>query len=151
MSTIKEGGSFETFNDPRGNPLTSINRDGTISTLGIDFADGTKQTTAATGGGSSNVRATGNIMYTVTATDVSRGYATFPFTFSTPFADANYAVSGSDTGLNSGVDSVVAGYMFAGSVSKTASGFTAVVTYTALGTQMNIDDVIEFDIVAVHN
>jgi hypothetical protein len=50
MATIKEGGSFETFNDPRGNPLISINRDGTISTLGIDFADGTKQITATSSG-----------------------------------------------------------------------------------------------------
>jgi hypothetical protein len=49
MSTLKEGGSFETFNDVMGNPLISINRDGTISTLGIGFPDGTKQTTAASG------------------------------------------------------------------------------------------------------
>jgi hypothetical protein len=51
MPTIHEGGSFETFNDPGGNPLIAINRDGTVSTLGIDFADGTKQVTAATGSG----------------------------------------------------------------------------------------------------
>jgi hypothetical protein len=50
MATIKEGGSFETFNDVKGNPLISLNRDGTISNQGLTFADGTKQVTA---GGSS--------------------------------------------------------------------------------------------------
>ena len=51
MAILKEGGKFETFNDVKGNPLVSINRDGTVSAIGIDFADGTKQTTAASGGG----------------------------------------------------------------------------------------------------
>jgi hypothetical protein len=51
MSILKEGGSFETFNDVMGNPLISINRDGTINTLGVGFANGTKQTTAAGPGG----------------------------------------------------------------------------------------------------
>jgi hypothetical protein len=53
MATIHEGGAFETFNDVMGNPLISINRDGTISTQGnnvgvqgVTFADNTKQTTA---------------------------------------------------------------------------------------------------------
>jgi hypothetical protein len=50
MATIKEGGSFETFNDVKGNPLISLNRDGTILNQGLTFADGTKQVTA---GGSS--------------------------------------------------------------------------------------------------
>jgi hypothetical protein len=50
MPPIKEGGSFETFNDPQGNPLIALNRDGTILTRGIDFADGTKQSTGSSGG-----------------------------------------------------------------------------------------------------
>jgi hypothetical protein len=49
MATIKEGGSFETFNDVKGNPLIALNRDGTILTQGIDFADGSIQTTASSG------------------------------------------------------------------------------------------------------
>jgi hypothetical protein len=49
--SIKEGGAFNTFRDPNGNPLITLNRDGTILTAGIDFADGTVQTTAAGGGG----------------------------------------------------------------------------------------------------
>lgn len=57
MATIHEGGSFETFNDVMGNPLISINRDGTISSQGVSvatgggitFGDNTKQTTAAGG------------------------------------------------------------------------------------------------------
>jgi len=51
MATITEGGSFETFNDPRGNPLIALHRDGTILTQGLTFPDGTKQTTAPSGGG----------------------------------------------------------------------------------------------------
>ena len=56
MATLKEGGSFETFNDVMGNPLIAIKRDGTISTQGVSvaaagvtFSDNTKQTTAAGG------------------------------------------------------------------------------------------------------
>ncbi len=49
-ATIREGGSFQTWNDPNGNPLIALNRDGTISTEGIAFADGTTQTTASASG-----------------------------------------------------------------------------------------------------
>lgn len=49
--SVKEGGAFETFRDPNGNVLITLNRDGTVQTAGIDFADGTTQTTAAAGGG----------------------------------------------------------------------------------------------------
>ena len=35
MSIIQEGGSFQTFNDPQGNPLIALNRDGTITSKGI--------------------------------------------------------------------------------------------------------------------
>ena len=38
--------SFERWNDPRGTLLASINRDGTITTTGVYFLDGTEQTTA---------------------------------------------------------------------------------------------------------
>jgi hypothetical protein len=48
---IKEGGTFETFRDPNGNVLASINRDGSVLAQAIDFGDGTVQTTAAAGGG----------------------------------------------------------------------------------------------------
>ena len=49
--SIKEGGTFETFRDPNGNVLASINRDGSVLAQAIDFGDGTVQTTAAAGGG----------------------------------------------------------------------------------------------------
>jgi hypothetical protein len=52
MAVFKEGGSFETFNDVSGNPLIALNRDGTVTLVGIDFADGTTQKTASSGGGS---------------------------------------------------------------------------------------------------
>lgn len=38
---------FEKWNDPRGNPLISINRDGTLSTEGVNFSDGSKQVSAS--------------------------------------------------------------------------------------------------------
>jgi hypothetical protein len=44
--TILNGGSFVQWNDPVGNPLISINRNGTLSTEGINFPDGSKQITA---------------------------------------------------------------------------------------------------------
>ena len=52
MSDILEGTgnvppqAFVKWNDPIGNPLVSINRDGTITTQGITFSNGTEQTTA---------------------------------------------------------------------------------------------------------
>lgn len=42
----QEGGSFERFNDPIGNKLITLNRDGTINARGITFGDGTTQTSA---------------------------------------------------------------------------------------------------------
>ncbi len=42
--------TFETWNDPYGNRLISVNRDGTISAKGIAFPDGTYQATANSGG-----------------------------------------------------------------------------------------------------
>jgi hypothetical protein len=38
--------TFEQFNDPNGNKLIALNRDGTILTQGVTFADGTKQISA---------------------------------------------------------------------------------------------------------
>lgn len=70
MFTIQLGGSFERYNDPKGDALIALNRDGTISTYGIDFADGTKQTTA--GGGSSNIQSM-SLTYHVTSEDISAG------------------------------------------------------------------------------
>jgi hypothetical protein len=46
MATLIEGGSFETFNDPSGNSLIALKRDGTISTTGVSFPDGTSFATA---------------------------------------------------------------------------------------------------------
>jgi hypothetical protein len=43
---LKSGGTFETFRDVDGNLLSSINRDGTISVQGVDFADGSSMGTA---------------------------------------------------------------------------------------------------------
>lgn len=47
---LKSGGVFEKFTDADGNLLSSINRDGTFSVQGVDFADGTSMSTAASGG-----------------------------------------------------------------------------------------------------
>lgn len=44
--SIKEGGAFQSFRDPNGNLLIGLNRDGTIATAGIDFPDGTSQSSA---------------------------------------------------------------------------------------------------------
>ena len=55
MALIEEGSgnippqAFVKWNDPKGNPLVSINRDGTVSTQGVTFANGTTQTTAGSG------------------------------------------------------------------------------------------------------
>ena len=70
MATIHEGGSFETFNDVMGNPLIALNRDGTINTRGIDFSDGTQQTTAASGGGTALVASTKTTNYSFTSADL---------------------------------------------------------------------------------
>jgi hypothetical protein len=51
MATIHEGGSFETFNDVNGNALIALNRDGTVLTNGIEFSDGSTQSTAAPAAG----------------------------------------------------------------------------------------------------
>jgi hypothetical protein len=80
MPTIKEGGSFETFNDPRGNPLIAINRDGTVSVVGVDFADGTVQTSASMPG-------TGTVTNIVTGTGLTGG----PITTTGTVALANTA------------------------------------------------------------
>jgi hypothetical protein len=50
MSVIKNGGAFQTFPDVNGNPFISINRDGSIFTQSVTFADGTSQTTASSSG-----------------------------------------------------------------------------------------------------
>ena len=44
-----EGEAFQVFNDPYGNRLSSINRDGTVSVQGINFPDGTRVKTASEG------------------------------------------------------------------------------------------------------
>jgi hypothetical protein len=41
-----EGKAFESWNDPYGNRLISINRDGTISVQGLVFPDGSYQASA---------------------------------------------------------------------------------------------------------
>jgi hypothetical protein len=43
--------AFERWLDPDGNPLVSINRDGTLTTTGVRFADGSEQTSASSSGG----------------------------------------------------------------------------------------------------
>jgi hypothetical protein len=49
--------TFVSWKDPDGDPLISINRDGTVTTQGVTYGDGTKQTTASSGGGSPNLTA----------------------------------------------------------------------------------------------
>lgn len=46
MTVIKNGGSFQSFPDVNGNPLISINRDGSVLAQSIAYGDGTSQTTA---------------------------------------------------------------------------------------------------------
>lgn len=46
MSELLSGGEFEIFRDADGNKLSSINRDGTFDTNGINFADGSSLITA---------------------------------------------------------------------------------------------------------
>ena len=89
---INEGGSFETFNDPHGNPLISINRDGTISTEGVRFADGTEQTTAGAGGGGSGTPAQG-----IDATQygvMGNGHFVFGFSATENSSVITYALGG---------------------------------------------------------
>lgn len=47
---IKQGpGNFEQYNDPMGNELIALGRDGSVFSQAITFPDGTSQTTAAAG------------------------------------------------------------------------------------------------------
>lgn len=43
---LLRGQTFQTWNDPYGNRLSSINRDGTVSVQGVNFPDGTTLKTA---------------------------------------------------------------------------------------------------------
>jgi len=45
---VRQAGIFVRYTDPRGNVITSVNKDGTVSVYGINFADGSSQTSAAT-------------------------------------------------------------------------------------------------------
>ena len=44
MGTLLEGGSFETWNDPKGNPLLALNRDGSVIGQSLGFMDGSRVT-----------------------------------------------------------------------------------------------------------
>ena len=48
--TLELGNSFQKFKDPQGNPLISINRDGSVNCLSLNFSDGTSQTFSSTNG-----------------------------------------------------------------------------------------------------
>lgn len=60
--------AFQQYNDPQGNKLIAFNRDGTVFAQGIDFADGTQQTTA---GGGSGVAGIGHAHVVVPAAQVA--------------------------------------------------------------------------------
>lgn len=47
--TFLLGGKFETYNDPQGNPLISLDRDGTVEAVAVQFPDGTKLSSTKSG------------------------------------------------------------------------------------------------------
>lgn len=49
MAIYKLNGAFQSFHDPRGNPLIALNRDGSVFFQSLLFSDGSTQNTAATG------------------------------------------------------------------------------------------------------
>jgi hypothetical protein len=48
MTTFLEGGSFERWNDPNGNPLAAVNRDGTVLAQGINLPSAKIKTASVT-------------------------------------------------------------------------------------------------------
>jgi hypothetical protein len=140
MALIQEGSgnvpqqAFVRWNDPVGNELAAVNRDGTIFSQGVRFQDGTEQTTASSGGGSSTIRHV-SVPYTITAGDSNNLFANIPVTFPIAFADNSYDLTFTveivklfDTTVTSGNLNTTVGLLtcaMSGIVLKTAAGFTA--------------------------
>ena len=107
--------TFVKWNDPIGNPLCSINRDGTMTATGFIYAPGSNLP------GSKRV---GSASHILTQTDIENGFFTVPITWDSPFDDTNYVI-------NFGIDDLYPGITLDYSVGDqhmiTPDGFIAMV------------------------
>ena len=66
--------SFLRFNDQDGNQLVALHKDGTVSAQGVRFADGTEQTSAASGGTSESIIPSTVTSFNVYGDSIDAGY-----------------------------------------------------------------------------
>jgi hypothetical protein len=81
MSTpplLKEGGVFVRWNDPNGNPLIAVNRDGTIFSQGLKFQNGSQTISA--------------VQTSRVSTTIAPGLSTVDLLWGQPFNDNSYFV-----------------------------------------------------------
>jgi hypothetical protein len=121
MAPIQEGSgntpqqAFVQWNDPKGNKLCSINRDGTMTAQGFVYPPGASSPGAKQSAMASHV---------LTADDLVKGYFSVPITWPYPFADSNYTVT---FGLDDEWPGITIDYAVGDEHFITPSGFIAVV------------------------
>jgi len=126
MAPIKEGAgnvppqALVKWNDPDGNPLVSINRDGTVTTQGVTYSDGTKQITASSGGSGTPAGINTDIQYNASGVFGGSG-GLFTFTPTTEEVFLDNAVSGAGAGPALAIGTPLASPLSAGGIMLTGS------------------------------